>query len=175
MKFGWKGALGILISVACIGYVFRTNDWAEIGRKMADANYALLALSAACATAMFPLRARKWRTILDPVAPKLPFGPLWRSTAIGMMVNNVLPVRAGEAARAYPLTREVPSVSFAVSLASLAVDRAFDAMVVILLTAVAIFAPGSPAGSGSVIIGRAALVFGIGAVGLVAGLYRLVF
>jgi uncharacterized protein (TIRG00374 family) len=124
---------------------------------------------------MFPIRARKWRTILDPVAPKLPFGPLWRSTAIGMMVNNVVPMRAGEAARAFALTREVPAIPFSVSLASLAVDRAFDAMVVILLTAVAVFAPGSPAGSGNVIIGRAALFFGIGALGLVIGLYALVF
>ena len=87
---------------------------------------------------MFPLRARRWRTILDPVAPKLPLGPLWRSMAIGMMVNNVVPLRAGEFARAFALTREVPAVSFSTALASLVVDRVFDAIVVLLLLAVGV-------------------------------------
>jgi glycosyltransferase 2 family protein len=174
MKFGWRGAIGILVSVACLGYVFATMDWAETREQLAHADYALLALSAACATGMFPIRARKWRTILDPVAPRLPFGPLWRSTAIGMMVNNTVPVRAGEPARAYALTREVPGLSFSTSLASLAVDRAFDAMVVIMLTALALVLPGSPTG-GSDIIARGAYVFIGGAVILMGGLYSLVF
>lgn len=174
MKVGWRGALGFLISAACLIYVFRTVDWAQARQQMATANYGLLALSVVCATGMFPIRARKWRTILDPIE-RVPFGPLWRSTAIGMMVNNTAPIpRAGEAARAYALTREVPSISFATSLASLAVDRAFDAMVVILLTAVAMFAPGAPTGSNT-LLGRAAIGFAIGAAVLIGGLYALVF
>lgn len=174
MRLSWKGALGILISVASIGYVVATTDWVEVGRQVAHANVWLLILSAGFATAMFPIRARKWRTILDPVAPKLPFGPLWRSTAIGMMVNNTMLARAGELARAYALTREVPEVPFSTSLASLAVDRAFDAMVIVLLTAVAILLPGSPAGSSS-LVSRGAVVFVAAALLLLVGLYALVF
>lgn len=174
MKFGWRGALGLVISAACLIYAFHGVDWVEARRQLAAANYPLLALGALCATGMFPLRARRWRTILDPVAPALPFGPLWRATAIGMMVNNTVPARAGEPARAFALTREIPSISFSTALASLVVDRVFDAIVVLLLTAVAIVAPGSPAGSGS-IIGRAAIVLGALAVTLLASLYALVF
>lgn len=174
MKFGWKSALGILVSVAGLYYALHAVDWAAAGRQMAHANYGLLALSALLATLMFPLRARRWRTILDPVAPKLPFGPLWRSTAIGMMVNNVAPARAGEPARAFALTREVPTISFSTSLASLVVDRIFDAIVVLLLTAIAIVVPGSPA-EGASLIGKTAIVIGAGAVGLLGGLYAMVF
>lgn len=173
MKLGWKGALGILISAGCLAYVGWTLDWDEALRQLANANYPLLVLSAAVATLMFPIRALKWRSILDPVQ-KVSFGPLWRSVAIGMMVNNVLPFRAGEPARAYALTREVPSIPFSTSLASLAVDRAFDAMVVILLTAVAVFAPNAPVGTSSV-VSHGAIVFSIVALALVAGLYALVF
>jgi hypothetical protein len=126
---------------------------------------------------MFPLRARRWRTILDPVAPKLPFGPLWRATAIGMMVNNTVPARAGELARAYVLSREVPAVPFSTALASLVVDRVFDAIVVLLLLIVAIFAPGFPSGAmirGVPVAHFAFLFAGVAAAALI-GLYALVF
>jgi uncharacterized protein (TIRG00374 family) len=126
---------------------------------------------------MFPLRARRWRTILDPIAPRLPFGPLWRSTAIGMMVNNVVPLRAGEFARAYALTRELPQITFSTALASLVVDRVFDAVVVLLLLAIAMIAPGFP--SGAMVHGRPisqiATGFALVPLALLVVLYALVF
>src|SRR4051812_42883039 len=123
MKFGWKGALGIVVSALCLYFAFRDFQWAESMERARHANYFLLALSAVVTTCIFPLRARRWRTILDPVAPNLPFGPLWRSTAIGVMMTNVVPARAGELARPYALSREVPAVPFSAALASVAVDR----------------------------------------------------
>lgn len=146
MRFGWRGALGILVSVACLYLAFRNVQWSAALDQARHANYWLLLLSAAAATGMFPLRARRWRTILDPVAPRLPFGPLWRSVAVGMMVNNVVPLRAGELARAFALTRERPDVTFSTALASLVVDRVFDAIVVLLLLALSMVAAGFPAG-----------------------------
>src|SRR5205085_7402135 len=128
MKFGWRGALGIVISATCLYFAFRGFHWAEAIEHAKRANYGLLLLATIAATAMFPLRARRWRTILDPVAPRVPFGPLWRSTSIGVMMTNVLPARAGELARPYALTREVPGIPFSMSLASVVVDRVFDAI-----------------------------------------------
>jgi len=129
-----------------------------------------------CATAIFALRARRWQTILEPVAGKLPFGPLWRATAVGMMVNNVVPARAGEIARAYALTREVP-VPFATSLASLAVDRLFDAIVLLLLAAAALLDPALS--SADTLAGRPLSAFATGAATIVIllllALYALVF
>src|SRR5512140_3359889 len=106
MKFEWRGALGIVISVAALFYAFRRVELSDALDHARHANYWLLFLGAAAATGMFSLRARRWRTILDPIAPKLPFGPLWRATAIGMMANNVLPARAGELVRVFVLQRE---------------------------------------------------------------------
>jgi glycosyltransferase 2 family protein len=87
------------------------------------------------------------KSILAPVAGAVPFGPLWRSTAIGMMINNVIPARAGEVARAFALTREVPRVPFTTSLASLAVDRIFDAIVLLALMFGAMLSPSFPSGA----------------------------
>jgi uncharacterized protein (TIRG00374 family) len=177
MKFGWRGALGIVISVAALFYAFHGVQWADALDHARHANYWLLVLGAAAATGMFPLRARRWRTILDPIAPRLPFGPLWRSTAIGMMVNNVVPLRAGEFARAYALTRELPQITFSTALASLVVDRVFDAVVVLLLLAIAMIAPGFP--SGAMVHGRPisqiATGFALVPLALLVVLYALVF
>jgi len=141
VKLGWRGVLGIVLSAAGLWWALHGVPWHDLSTRLRDANVMLMILCAVAATSIFPVRAIRWRVILDPVAPKLPFGPLWRSVAIGMMVNNVVPARAGELARAYALTRERPEVSFSTSLASLVVDRLFDGAAVLLLMAASMLDP----------------------------------
>jgi uncharacterized protein (TIRG00374 family) len=176
-KFGWRAPLGLLISIVCLYFAFRNFHWADAVKRARHANYWYLFLATAAATGMFPLRARRWRTILDPVAPALPFGPLWRATAIGVMLTNVLPARAGELARPYALSREIPSVKFSMALASVVVDRTFDAIVVLLLLAVAMVSSSFPAGAQ--ILGQPisyyARAFAILPVALLVVSYALVF
>jgi hypothetical protein len=145
MRLGWRGAFGIALSLLLLWITLRGVDLREVWGILAGSNLPLWLLSAATATAIFPLRARRWQAILAPMAGRLPVAPLWHATAIGMMVNNVLPVRAGEFARAFALSREVPKVPFAAAFASLAVDRVFDSVVVILLLLAATLDPRFPA------------------------------
>jgi uncharacterized protein (TIRG00374 family) len=162
--------------VVLIYWTLRGISPGEVAHRLAQADMLLFAAATFCATAIFALRAGRWQAILEPVAPKIPFGPLWRATAVGMMVNNVVPARAGEIARAYALTKEAP-VPFATSLASLAVDRLFDAIVLLLLAALALLDPALSASQtlagqslGSFAIGTATFV-----AFLVLCLYALVF
>jgi uncharacterized protein (TIRG00374 family) len=147
MKFGWRGALGILLSAGFLYLAFRGIPFEQLVAHVRRANLWLLALSAITATCIFPLRALRWRPILDPIAPNLSFGTLWRPTAIGMMINNVVPARAGEIARAFALSRSTPAVPFPAAFASLAVDRLFDAVVVLLLMFGAMLDPAFPRGA----------------------------
>lgn len=147
MKFGWRSALGIALSAVLLYLAFKDIEFAKVVANVRKANVGLLALSAVTATFIFPLRARRWRPILDPVAPDLPFDVLWRPTAIGMMINNVVPARAGEIARAYALSRFAPKVPFPAAFASLAVDRLFDAVVLLMLMFGAMLDPAFPAGA----------------------------
>jgi uncharacterized protein (TIRG00374 family) len=177
MKLGWRGALGFLISAALLAYLFHSIEWSKVAQHIRDANYWLLALTSIAATCIFPLRARRWRTILDPVAPRLPFGPLWRSTAIGMALNNLLPARAGEPARAFALSRERPEVPFSTAFASLAVDRVFDALIILLLMGLAMLDrrfPGDAAIYGTSIRSAVGPFVALIVVGF-GGLYGLVF
>ncbi|HET7586396.1 MAG TPA: lysylphosphatidylglycerol synthase transmembrane domain-containing protein [Gemmatimonadaceae bacterium] len=145
MNARWRGALGIALSALLLVWVLHGVTWAEVAAHVRRANVALLVLSAFVATLTFPLRARRWRTILEPIAGRLPFGMLWRATAVGMMANNVLPARTGELIRAYVLTRETDRVRYATAFASIAADRAFDAIVVLVLLVAAVFDPAFPA------------------------------
>jgi uncharacterized protein (TIRG00374 family) len=176
MRLNWKSALGIVLSAALLVWTLRGESPAEMWSVISQSNLGLLLLSALVATTIFPLRAIRWRIILGPVAPNVPLGPLWRSIAIGMMVNNVYPARLGEIARAYALTKETDRVSLTASVASLAVDRVFDAVTLMLLLVTAMLAPDFP--SDVAIAGqpikRGAFLFAAAALALFVGLYVIV-
>jgi uncharacterized protein (TIRG00374 family) len=174
MRIGWRGAIGIVLSVALLYWAFHGIDWRQVASELRRANVGLLLLSAVAATGIFPLRARRWRTILDPVEPNIPFGKLWRSTAIGMMVSNVVPARAGELARAYALSREVPRVPFSTAFASLAVDRVFDALIILLLMFGAMLDPRFPSEGGQTVarLATAGVTF---VIAVLTVLYLIVF
>lgn len=176
MRPRWRAALGAVLSAGLIYWTLRGISPTEVAHRLSQADPILFAAATFCATAIFALRARRWQTILEPVAGRLPLGALWRATAIGMMVNNVVPARAGEIARAYALTRETP-IPFSTSLASLAVDRLFDAIVLLLLAATALLDPALSASE--TLAGRPLASFAAGAGTLVfilvAALYALVF
>jgi len=142
---GWRGALGIGVSALLLWFALKGIDFAQVVDALRGSDLLLWALCTVTSQLIFPLRARRWRTILDPVSPHLPFGVLWRATAIGMMVNNVVPARAGELARVFVLARERRDVPWSAALASLAVDRVFDALCVVILLVVAMLAPDFPA------------------------------
>jgi uncharacterized protein (TIRG00374 family) len=146
MKFGWRGALGILLSVLLLAFTLRGVDFGDVAHALRASSIPLFLLATVVGTLIFPLRARRWKTILAPIDDQVAFAPLWRATAIGMMVNNVVPARAGEFARAFALTRERPSIPFSASFASLAVDRLFDAFVVLTLMLLAMLDPAFPRG-----------------------------
>ena len=176
MRISWRGAIGIALSVALLVWTLRGVSLLAVWHELANSNLPLFIASAISATLIFPLRAYRWRVILHPVAPNLPVGPLWRSLAIGAMVNNLVPARAGEIARAYAVTRETP-VSFASALASLAVDRLFDMVVLLGLGVAALFDPAFPRGArvGGQTLGHLAQGSIVIVVLLVASLYLLAF
>lgn len=177
MKIGWRNVLGIALSIGLLYWAFHAVDFGRVVQNLRNANLYYFAGATVAGTLIFPLRARRWRPILASVAPGLPLGMLWRATAIGMMVNNVVPARAGELARAYALTRETPRVGFSSSIASLAVDRVFDAFVVLFLMLAALLDPAFP--REHLVAGRPVVTWMVGGAVLVAiavfALYLIVF
>lgn len=177
MRLDWRGALGILLSAILMWWTLKDESPTAIWALLRASNLAVFLLATVVCTLIFPLRALRWRTILAPVAGRIALGPLWRATCIGMMVNNVVPARAGEIARAYALTREVPNLPFATVLASLAVDRVFDALALLLLTFGPLLDPAFPSNATISAQSLANLARGVivGILVLLGLLYALVF
>lgn len=170
-RFPWRGAVGLALTVFLLWLTFRKTQWGEVWTVLREADVPLVVLSVIVVTLVFPLRALRWRPILHTVAPKLPFGVVWRPTAIGMMANNVLPARMGELVRAYMLSRET-TVPFSAGFASLVVDRAFDGAIIVMLMLAAMLDPSFPAGqSASNYIGSGVAMLVL----VVAALYAVVF
>ncbi len=143
----WQTVVGAALTLLLLAWTLRDVKPAELLAQLRGANILLLLLAAVVATAIFPLRAVRWTVLLEPIAPGLRFMDAWRAVAIGMMINNVVPARAGEFARAFALARETRQVSFTSALTSIALDRVFDALVVFMLMFGAMLTPGFPAGA----------------------------
>jgi uncharacterized protein (TIRG00374 family) len=144
MKNGVRAALGVLLSVLLLWWTMKDTSVHAVWDVLSKSSVPLWIACMVFATAIFPLRARRWQALLAPVAGRLPFRSLWEATAIGMMATNVIPFRAGEFARPFALSRAEPRVKFTAAFASVAVDRLFDATVVLLMMLLATLDPAFP-------------------------------
>ncbi len=144
MKNGVRNALGILLSVLLLWWTMKDTSVRAVWAVLSQSSLPLWIGCMVFGTAIFPLRARRWQALLAPVAGRLPFRPLWQSTAIGMMSSNVIPLRPGEFVRAFAVSRAEPRVPFAAAVASIAVDRLFDTVVLLLMMLVATLDPAFP-------------------------------
>lgn len=176
MRFDWKAGVGIALSAALLWWTLHDVDFVAVWTELRTSNGWLWLASTVAATLIFPVRARRWRTILDPVSPRIPFAPLWRATAIGMMLNNVAPGRAGDPARAVAVSRERPEIPLGAALASIAVDRVFDAVVLLIFLFAAPLDPRFPAHAtiGGYSLPALARTVVVLTAGLVFGLYAVV-
>jgi len=136
--------VGLVVTVGLLAWALHGVDAAALVGHLRRANPWLMLATITLATLTFPLRAIRWRLILRGTnGTRLPLGALWHATAIGFMANNLLPVRAGEVARAYA-AQQAASVRFTTALASIVVERLFDGLMLVALFTLALVAPSFP-------------------------------
>ncbi|MEA2643191.1 MAG: alpha,3/alpha,6-mannosyltransferase [Chloroflexota bacterium] len=102
------------------------------------------------------LRARRWLVLLRPLAP-VGIVRAWAMTAAGGLLNYVIPIRSGDAARAWWLWRRhrVPAGS---ALATIVIDKACDLVgVALVLAALEIVAATGVVSAPRGLLGAAAL------------------
>lgn len=144
MKFGWKGAVGLLLSALLVAFTLRDVDLASVWEQIRVANFGLLAASIVVALLGYVIRAIRWRILLHPVDPDTGFWNRFRTVVVGFMANNLLPARIGEFARAYALGQVEPRVTASAAFGSLVVERVLDGMVLGVFLVAATFTPGFP-------------------------------
>lgn len=127
----WKLVLGLVFSAFFLWLAFRDARLKEVWQALLSARYWLMVPVVALTLLAYALRAWRWRYLLASVQ-EMRFAPLFASTMIGFMGNNVLPARLGELLRAHSLGRST-KVSRSAALASIVVERIFDIFVLLLL------------------------------------------
>lgn len=98
-RFPVATLLGIVFSAGFLWWFVRDIEAAEIGRSFGAISWPFVLLSALVLLSEFVLRALRWRLLLDPIRPTR-FAPLFEATVIGAAGNTLLPMRAGDIARA---------------------------------------------------------------------------
>jgi hypothetical protein len=144
--------IGLTITALALWLSFRDVSWPQLARDVARANWWLLiGISLPAHLWSLQLRARRWRVLARGVAD-FEQGPSLRATAVGFMVNNLLPLRVGELVRAWWLAREIRSSGSAL-LGTVILERVIDAVFLLALASLVI---GSEVGRGLLFLAAAA-------------------
>lgn len=126
MKINWRLIVGILISLVAFWLIVKDVDPAQMVTAFAKANYMWFIPGAFFLIVSMGLRAQRWRVLLDY---RLSLLGSFHFANIGNLLNNVLPMRLGELARAYLVSRRSP-VSVMQCFSTIIVERLLDVLTV---------------------------------------------
>jgi glycosyltransferase 2 family protein len=127
--------IGFLISVVFLYIAFREQDFAQIGQALRGANYWFVVPALALYFTGVVIRTLRWRFVLRAMR-RFTVSDLFPIVVIGYMANNVLPLRAGELVRSYVLSSRTGLRKTSI-LATIAVERVFDGITMLLFVLVA--------------------------------------
>jgi len=122
---------GLAVTVLFAYLAVRNVDAGETWRAVREANGWWLAPSLALLAVAICVRAVRWR-YLFVAETRPPLGSITRALLIGYLFNNILPARAGEAARIVVLT-QTSGVSRAESAGTVVIERAYDVLSLLVL------------------------------------------
>ena len=133
MVKNWRVWLGLGVSLLFLAVLLYSVDLTEVLASLREANYLYVVPGIAVYFVAVYFRAVRWRYLLSGIGD-FPATRLYPVVVIGYMVNNLLPVRLGELARSYYLSQR-EEVSASSGLATIAVERVYDGLVLLAFAA----------------------------------------
>lgn len=133
MKNLFKVLGGLAVTAFFLYLSFRHVGVSQLLRDMARFQWPYLGPVLLLFFLSFWVRAFRWRCIVKHVTDLHTYDS-FEMIMIGFMINNVLPARIGEFARAYLLAKR-QDMSRSLSLATVAVERLYDGYTLVLLLA----------------------------------------
>ncbi|MFU8826153.1 MAG: lysylphosphatidylglycerol synthase transmembrane domain-containing protein [Brevefilum sp.] len=121
--------LGLAISAVFLYLAFREINYADLWQTLQGVRIWWLVPGLLIYFGGMVVRAWRWQYLLKPLK-RVSIGSLFQIIMIGYMGNNVFPLRMGEVLRAVVLKRR-DEVSISGSLATIVVEKIFDAVVVV--------------------------------------------
>jgi glycosyltransferase 2 family protein len=131
---------GFVVSAVFTYLAIRNVHPGQVWTSLRESNYWWAVPSIALLGASQAVRALRWQ-YLFPATTRPPYGPVLEATLLGQFFNNVLPARAGEAARVIALNRTAGTAATEVA-ATVVVERLYD--VIALLAMLFVLLPWLP-------------------------------
>jgi glycosyltransferase 2 family protein len=125
-KRGWRSVRrwlpGVIISLVALVVVFQLSNWQDIGLAFSALRPGSLAIAILLTTISLGTRAMGWAVLLEhrPTLSKAFF-----TINLGYLLNNILPLRAGEFGRALYMGRST-GISPLHVLSTIVIERMFD-------------------------------------------------
>lgn len=126
-----KTIIGIIISSICVYFAFRGIDWSVVFESIAKVKIPYLLIVTVIYIFGYLIRSFRWHFLLRGVK-KVPALKLFPHIMIGFFLNNILPMRIGEFARAYTSGKKL-SMPVSASFGSIVLERTFDGLCFIII------------------------------------------
>jgi uncharacterized protein (TIRG00374 family) len=123
--------LAILFTLGFAYLAVRDVDVGRLGDSLRDSNYWWLVPAAATLAVAFFLRALRWQFLFS-AGTRPPLWPTTQALLIGQFFNNVLPLRAGDAARILAL-HSLAHRSRAETTGTVLIERVLDVLALLLV------------------------------------------
>ena len=121
----WKRFLiGMFVSVAAIAVILYFVDLSQAVAALRQANIPLASTVFVFTVIWVAIRSAFWRTLLGE---KATFGQVFITVNEGYLINNLLPLRLGEVARSFLLSRKT-ELGFWQVFSTILIERALDLM-----------------------------------------------
>lgn len=149
--------IGITLSVLFLWVALRGLDWQAVGDVLRDARWQFVLVATVVWTLGLFTRAIRWRVLLGE---QIALRPTFHILNIGFFLNNTIPLRIGELARAYLVGVSEPSISGWSALSTIVVERIIDmlAVVIMLVLVLPVIAVEGSAVTAAIIMGSIAIV-----------------
>ena len=122
---------GLALSGLFAYLAVRKVRWTEVWDALQTSSYWWLVPALLLLICANVVRADRWQSMFAPET-RPAFGPTLEAMLVGQFFNNILPARAGEAARVIVLHRRA-AASRAETTATVVLERAFDVLALLVL------------------------------------------
>jgi uncharacterized protein (TIRG00374 family) len=139
----WRVWLGIGVSLLCLFLIFGNVHLDELWRHLQQVSLGYMALGLLIFLLYLAIAAKRWQLLLTPLQR-----PTWTDSflygLIGLLVNNLLPLRAGEVVKAVLMANKI-QVSKSAAFATVVVERLLDMVALLIFVVVLTFGIDLPA------------------------------
>lgn len=125
-----------LLSLVILLVLGMRLDWSVLLSELGRLHWAFLPLLVLIVLTIFWVRALRWRHLL-PDGSTVSRVSLFEATLVGYTATFILPLRVGEVIRPWVLSRWQP-VRFSAGLASVVIERVFDALTLLVMLGLAL-------------------------------------